>query len=168
MTETTEKGRTEEAARAEHKGRALALRYPFDELERLYESVFPQGWLREWPAFERLNPFLGQRMPAVDVIDHDNEVIVRAEVPGMRKEDLKVTVTDDTLTLAGSLEHKEEEKRDNYYYRELHSGNFTRKLTLPANVDASMVNAKMKDGVIEIVLPKREPTKRRSVNVEIG
>jgi HSP20 family protein len=77
-------------------------------------------------------------------------------------------VTDDTLTLSGSLQQKEEEKREDYFYRELHSGSFTRKLTLPAHVDASKVSAKMKDGVLEITLPKTEPTKRRSVNVEIG
>jgi HSP20 family protein len=166
MSETKEKAHTEETARGEHK-RSPALRRPFDELERLYESVFPHGWLREWPSFERLNPFLAPRAPAVDVIDHDNEIIVRAEVPGLRKEDLKVTATDDTLTLAGSFDQKEEEKHENYYYRELRSGSFTRKLSLPAHVDATKVSAKIKSGVIEITLPKTEPTKGRSVDVEI-
>jgi HSP20 family protein len=166
MSETKERTHTEETRHDEHK-RGLALRRPFDELERLYESVFPHGWLREWPSFDLLNPFFTPRAPAVDVIDRDDEIIVRAEVPGLSKEDLKITVTDDTLALVGSLDQEEEEKRENYYYRELRSGSFTRKLTLPAHVDASKVCAKMKDGVLEIKLPKTEPTKRRSVNVEI-
>lgn len=167
MAESKEKGPAEETLRSEQEERTPGRMRPFEELERLYESIFPQGWLRDWPALERISPFFA-RTPAVDVIDGDDAVIVRAEVPGVRKEDLQVSISDDMLTLTGSTSHKEEERRENYFYRELRSGSFTRRLRLPAEVDATKVGAKLTDGVLEVTLPKVESAKHRPVDIKVG
>ncbi len=142
---------------------------PFEEMEHWYDNFFPRGWLRamEWPTLARVHALFAHRLPAVDMIDRDNEVIVRAEVPGVRKEDLKISLSDSTLTIHGHTEHQEEEKRDDYYRHELSYGDFTRTLDLPTGVDGAKAAAKMKDGVLEIQLPKVESTKRREVNIRI-
>jgi HSP20 family protein len=144
---------------------------PFEEMERLVESIFPHGLLRptqwEWPSWEKTRPFFAHRMPAADVIDRENEVLVRAEVPGVKKEDLTVSVADDSLTIRGCTECQEETKREDYYRHEMSYGEFSRTLALPQNVDTSRAVAKMKDGVIEITLPKLERAKRRSLDIKI-
>jgi len=138
---------------------------PFEEMERMYESIFPQGWLSpsqwEMPSWARTpRPFFAHRMPAIDMIDCEDEVVVNVEVPGVRKEDLSISVTDNTLTIRGKTEHREEEKRENYFYHELSCGEFTRSLRLPVGIDSKKVAASMKDGLLEIHLPKLESAKR--------
>lgn len=144
---------------------------PFEEMERWFENFFPRGWLSplraEWPAAGRGSAFFAHRMPTVDMIDREDEVIVRAEVPGVRKEDLKVSLSDTEITIEGHTEHKEEEKRADYYCHEMSYGDFKRTFELPAEVDASKAQATMKDGLLEIQVPKVERAKRRQVSVEI-
>lgn len=144
-------------------GHKSALRWPFEEIERMYEELLPRGWF----PIDSKRLLFPHRLPAVDILDRDGEVIVRAEVPGVRKEDLNVTVSDDTLTIKGHTEHEEEEKREDYYRHELTYGDFTRALALPADVDTSKVNATMKDGILEIRFPKTKSTKPREVKVEV-
>lgn len=145
---------------------------PFEEMERWFESMVPRGWLSplraaEWAPFARTGALFAHRMPAVDVIDRDDQVIVRAEVPGVRKEDLKVSLTDNDITIEGHTEHKAEEKREDYYYHEVSSGEFKRTLSLPAEVDSGKAEATMKDGMLEIRLPKAERARRREIDVDI-
>ncbi len=141
---------------------------PFEEMERWFESFFPRGWLSplERP-FIRGSALFAHRMPALDVIDHEDEVIVRAEVPGVRKEDLKVSLSDSEITIEGRTEHEEEEKRADYYCHEMSYGEFKRTIELPAEVDAAKAQATMKDGLLEIQLPKAEGAKRREIKVEV-
>jgi len=143
---------------------------PFEEMERLYESLFPRGWLHpfrmEWPAWaERAAPFEG-RMPKVDVIDRDDEVLVRAEVPGVEKDDLDVSVSDNTVTIKGKTGHEEKEEKGNYYRCEISRGAFARTVTLPDYVDTEAAKAQFKDGVLEMRLPKLEKAKRRTVKID--
>lgn len=144
---------------------------PLEEMERWFDNFFPRGWLSplrmEWPPIGRSSPLFAHRLPALDVIDHEDEVIVRAEVPGVRKEDLKVSLSDSEITIEGHTEHKEEEKRADYYYHEMSYGDFKRTVDLPAEVDASKAQATMKDGLLEIKLPKAEQAKRREIKIEV-
>lgn len=144
---------------------------PFEEMERMYESIFPQGWLNptqwEMPSWARPSrPFFTHRMPAIDMVDREDEVIVSVEVPGVRKEDLSISVTDSTLTVRGKTERREEEKREDYFYHELSCGEFTRTLHLPVGIDSKKVDARLKDGMLEIHLPKLESAKR-AVDIRI-
>jgi HSP20 family protein len=152
--------------RARAPGRALS---PFEEMERMFESFFPRGWLRpfrgEWPMGPEFMPTL--RAPRVDVLDRDNEIVVRAEIPGVSKEDLDVSLTDDTVTIRGTARHEEErEEKGQYYRRELEYGEFSRTVTLPTSVDTNKAAAKFHDGILELTLPKMEGAKRRTVKIE--
>jgi HSP20 family protein len=141
---------------------------PFEEMERLFEASFPVGWLRpwRWPTFnEMAAPFEG-RIPKVDVIDRENEVLVRAELPGVSKDDIEVSLTDHTVLIKGSTSKEEKEEQGNYYRRETTRGEFSRTVTLPADVDTEKAIAKFKDGVLELTMPKSEKTKRRSIKVD--
>jgi len=142
---------------------------PFEEMDRMFESFFPRGWMqpfrREWPSLgEMAAPFEG-KMPKVDVINRDAEIVVRAEVPGVDKKDIDVTMTDTTVTIKGSTSHEEKEEKGDYYRCEISRGAFSRTVALPAGVDSSKAKAKFQDGVLELTMPKMEKTKRVSVKV---
>lgn len=146
-------------------------RFPtsFEDMERMFEDFGPGGWLRHWrhefPRWEHLMPFEG-RAPRVDVIDRDEEVVIHAELPGVNKKDLDVSLTDDAVTIKGTSTHEEKEEKGDYFRREMSRGEFSRTVSLPCEVDDSKAKATFKDGIMELVLPKVEPTKRRSVKVE--
>lgn len=141
---------------------------PFEEMERLFEASFPGAWLRpwRWPTFnEMAAPFEG-RMPKVDVIDRENEVLLRAELPGVNKDDIEVSLSDHSVVIKGSTSKEEKEEEGNYYRRETMRGEFSRTVTLPADVDTEKAGAKFTDGVLELAMPKSEKSKRRSIKVD--
>ena len=143
---------------------------PFDEMERFFDSVFSRGWLRpfgwERPAWgEMLSAFEG-RMPKVDVIDREDEVVVRAEVPGVTKDDLDVSVSENTVTIRGETKHEEKEEKGDYHRSEITRGAFARTVLLPSNVNADEAKAKFADGVLELTLPKVEKAKKKAVKID--
>jgi HSP20 family protein len=149
---------------------------PFEAMDRMmdqmFESHFPRGWLRpfrmEWPAMsEGMAPFEG-KTPKVDVIDRDDEVVVKAELPGVDKKDVDVSVTRNTVTIKGATSHEEKEEKGHYYRCEMSRGAYARTVMLPSEVDESKAKAKFKDGVLELTLPKQEKAKakRHTVKVE--
>lgn len=159
-----QRGQALERARAP--GRALS---PFEEMERMFEGFFPRGWLRpfraEWPMGPEFLPTL--RTPRVDVLDRDADILVRAAIPGVRKEDLDVSLTDDTVTIRGSARHEaEREEKGQYYRRELEYGEFSRTINLPTSIDTNKAAAKFHDGILELTLPKMERAKRRTIKIE--
>jgi len=146
---------------------------PFDEMERMMESfwgkdpwtnMFPIHWQR--PAWAELKPPFEGRTPKVDVIDRDTEVVVKAELPGVKKENLDVTLTDDMLTLRASTREESDKEAGHYHRRELSSGEFVRSVSLPAAVDGSKAKASFKDGLLELTVPKLKAEKRHSVKIE--
>jgi len=142
---------------------------PFEEVDRMFESILPRGWLLpfrwERPWLTELGlPFEG-KPPKVDVIDRDAEVLVRAEVPGVRKEDLEVSITGDTVTIKGEAAREEKEEKGEYYRCEISRGAFTRAVRLPAAVKSEGATAEFKEGVLEIRLPKVEQAQRRLLKV---
>ena len=142
---------------------------PFEEMDRMFEGLFPRGLMRpfhwEWPSWSRLpEPFEG-RTPKVDVIDRDDEILVRAEMPGVDKKDVDVSTTENTVTIRGSTHAEEKEEKGDYYRCEISSGSFSRTLALPGNVDASKAKATFKDGVLELALPKVEKSKRQKIDI---
>jgi len=146
---------------------------PFEEMDRLFErmeSLFPRGWMRplrwERPGFGEFVSRLEMPVPKVDVIDRDNEVVVRAEVPGVDKKDIDVSVTDNTVIIKGTTSHEEKEEKGDYYRSEISRGSFSRTVGLPGDVDSAAAKASFKDGVLELVMPKVEKSKRRNIKVE--
>jgi HSP20 family protein len=143
---------------------------PFEEMERWFENAIGGGWMRpfrmRWPAWSDFPVAFEGRMPKVDVIDRDAEVVVRAEVPGVKKEDLEVSVSDGTVTIKGEMKHEEKKEKGDYYRSEISRGSFLRTVMLPGYVDPDQVKSSFKDGVLELTLPKVEKTKRRTIKVE--
>lgn len=99
---------------------------PFDEMERWFEGAFPARWWWRfrggWPSWDELSAVFEGRMPSVDVIEHDNKILVRAATPGVDKKDLNVSVTEDSVCIKGSVQHEEKEEKGEYYRRETSSG----------------------------------------------
>ena len=138
---------------------------PFDEMERMFDEFFGRGWMRPW-RWER--PFLGEAAlaaPKVNVVDRDEEVLVEAEVPGVEKDDLEVSISGNMLSIRGKSEHEEKEEKGNYYRSEITRGSFARTLTLPAEVDEAKAKAELKDGVLHMTLPKADKAKRRLLKI---
>ena len=163
------KEKTEERKKAVEKVQPARMLSPFEEMERLFESSFPRGWLRPhrwgWPSWGELPaPFEG-KTPSVDVIDRENEVVVKAELPGVDKKDLDISVTNNTVTIKGKTSHEEKEEKGDYYRCEISRGEYSRTLALPAEVDESNAKANFKDGILELTLPKKEKAKRRKIDV---
>lgn len=141
---------------------------PFEEMERIFEASFPGTWLRpwRWPALNELaTPFEG-RLPKVDVIDRENEVLVRAELPGVDKDNIEVSITDHSVWIKGTTSKEEKEEDGNYYRHETMRGEFARTVSLPADVNTEKASAKFRDGVLELVMPKSERAKRRTIKVD--
>ena len=143
---------------------------PFEEMDRLMESFFPRQWLRpfrwDMPSWSELGATMDMRTPRVDIIERDNDIVVKAEVPGVRKEDLDVSMTDTTVTIKGSSSHEEKEEKGNYYRCEISRGTFSRTVALPSNVDTEKVKAVFNEGILELTIPKVEKAKRKSITVE--
>lgn len=146
---------------------ASAALSPWEEMERFFETAFPRNMMRfgRWPWAEWAPRFEG-KMPAVDVIDRPDHVLVRAEIPGVKKEDLDISVSDNMVTIRGTTKHEEEKKEEQYYRREMSRGEYSRSISLPADVDSAEARATFKDGILELTLPKTAPSRRRSIKVE--
>ncbi len=143
---------------------------PFDEMDRMFSRLMGGGWMRPFawdrPVWREMMEPLERNLPRMDVIDRDDDILVRAEVPGVDKKDLDVSLVDNLLTVQGSVKHEEKEQKGDYYRCETSQGTFSRTVAIPCKVDASKVSASMKDGMLEITLPKIEGSKRKSIKVE--
>ena len=104
--------------------------------------------------------------PAVDVFENGDDVVIRAELPGIKTEDIDVRVENGNLVLHGERKRDIEVKDAKVYKRERSHGTFTRSFVLPTSVEASKIHASLADGVLEIVLPKAEVAKARKVEIE--
>ncbi len=104
--------------------------------------------------------------PAVDVEETNDAIVVRAEVPGMKKEEIKVTVAEDTVTISGERRHEAEQKGKTFHRIERAYGSFKRSIVLPVSVESGKAAASYKSGVLELVLPKSEKVKAREIAIE--
>jgi len=149
----------------------------FDEferdMERMFEGFMSRNWLRpfrDFPTLRDLPSLRGGldlvRAPKVDLVERDNEVVVRAELPGVDKKDLKVSLTDRTVSIQASTRKETKEEKGEYYRREITTGEISRTLTLPSDVDGTAAKAEFKDGLLEIVVPKTVKAKRVDVEVK--
>ena len=106
-----------------------------------------------------------ERSFRLDVIDHDKELVIRGELPGVEKDDIEVTVMGDRLMIEAEREFEEEEKEDAYYRHEVGYGKLMRTISLPVTVDAENIRAELKDGILEVTLPKLEVAERHTIKV---
>jgi len=104
--------------------------------------------------------------PSIDVSESDEEIVVRAEVPGVSPEDIDISVDDNNLIVSGEKKQESEEKDRNYYRVERSYGSFRRSLALPPGADVDNIKASSKDGVLSVVIPKSSDRKSRKIEVE--
>lgn len=130
----------------------------FDDIDR---------WFDESVAPSRREPRLREWSPAVDIFEEDDKIVVRADLPDMKEEDLEVNVEDDTLTLRGERKFEHESKKDNFHRIERTYGSFSRSFTLPETVDAEKIAARYDKGVLEVTLPKKQEAPKKSRKVKV-
>ncbi|MBB3142670.1 Hsp20/alpha crystallin family protein [Halomonas organivorans] len=137
---------------------------PFRELDRMFDGLLARDWMHplRWERMSSLEP----RMPRVDILDKDAEVVLRAEIPGIEREDLDVSVTDRTVTIKGES-HKETRQEEGEYYRcEISHGSVLRTVELPCDIDADKAEANFRNGVLELTLPKVKEAHRRRLDIQ--
>jgi HSP20 family protein len=137
-------------------GEVMSLRSAID---RLFEDSFvsPLTW-RTIAGGDTV-------MPALDVYETDDDVIVKAALPGMKPDDVEITMTGQTLTLRGELKSDDEVKRDQFLYRERRFGSFNRTIQLPVRVQGDNAEATFADGLLTLRLPKAEEVKPRQIRI---
>ena len=110
----------------------------------------------------------GSWAPAVDIYEKDGNIVLKAELPGLDPKDVDVRVENNVLTLRGERKFDNEVKRDSYHRVERAYGTFTRSFTLPNVVDTGNIKADFKDGLLHVVLPKKEEAKQRQIQINVG
>ena len=142
----------------------------FDEMDRAFDTLFHGGAFRPFrdllPNWGRFGETPRVTTPRVDVIDRDDEILVRAEVPGVEKKDLHVDLAGHFLTIKGERHTEEETKDEDFFRSEITTGTFSRTVRLPEDVDFEKVKADFKEGMLEVHLPKTHKTERRRIKVE--
>ncbi len=105
--------------------------------------------------------------PSVDVYEDENAFLIKLDLPEVNRDDVKVSLNENTLSISGERRFENEQKRENYHRVERSYGQFYRSFTLPPNVDTTAIDAKFKDGVLRLTLPKKEETKPKQIDVEV-
>lgn len=136
------------------------------DMERLFEEFFEPSPRRRWRWLSKAEAETVS--PSIDVYDKKNEIVVKAELPGVEKENIDLTISENSLTIKAESKKDEEIKEEDYYSREIHYGTYSRTITLPAEVDSSKAKATLKNGILEIVLPKKEEAKPKEIKVEVA
>jgi len=138
------------------------------QIERLFDDFFRRRWPRsfsfDWPNLS--GAITEPALPRIDVIDKESHLLVRAELPGMTKDDIEVSVSDNTVTLKGSIRKEEEKEEGEYHRREIYSQFVSRTVALPSEVDANGASAQLKDGMLEVTIPKVARAQRKRVEVK--
>ncbi len=138
-----------------------------DPFFRSFDRLFSDDLFRPLGLLARWNDEIGQSgwLPAVDVRESDDAYVFTAELPGLAKDDVNITLEDSVLTLSGERRFEEEDEEKNYRRIERAYGTFSRSFTLPSQVDAEHISAKFKDGLLTVTVPKAELAKPRKITI---
>jgi HSP20 family protein len=133
-----------------------------NEMNRLFGTFF------DTPTTAMSGNGVRRWMPAMDLVETDEHFVLRADLPGMGQDDVRIEVEDRTLTLAGERKAEHETNNEGYYRLERATGAFSRSLTLPEGVDPEQIAATFENGVLEVRIPKPEERKPRRVAIQVG
>jgi HSP20 family protein len=161
------------ATNGKEKGGAVAVRkspgmlaWP-DDVEQLFDRAFRYPFVARrrpfWPALRREATWL----PDMDVFERDGKTVVRLDLPGIKRENISVTVDNDMLLISGHRKEEKEMKEENYYCSERATGEFSRGISLPEGVKAEEIEATYQDGVLEVIVPKAVAATETSVKVPV-
>ena len=137
---------------------------PFTRLQHEINRVFDRDL---WDWFDRDSLLDEGLAPALDIRETDENVEVLCELPGVDRKDIDISVSGNVLTIKGEKKGEHEDRKSDYYRRESWSGSFQRSVSLPDSVNADAATAEMKDGVLKLVLPKREKKKRTQIDIKV-
>ena len=139
-----------------------------DEMDRLFEDLGVHNLTRSLPTSESLG--LSMWAPEVEVFERQGELVVRADLPGLTKDDITLDVTDSAITIDGERRQEHEETEEGYYRSERSYGRFTRRIPLPDGVDIDTAKAQFRDGVLEVTFaaPERKGLKSRKLEIGAG
>ena len=143
---------------------------PFKELEDMQSrlnTMFGRAPVRKGGDKEEALT-VAEWAPLVDITEDDKEYLIKAELPDVKKEDIKLTVDEDVLTITGERKYEKEEKGKKYHRVERAYGSFMRSFTLPEDADGAKVSAECKDGLLKVHLPKSEKAKPKSIEVKVN
>jgi HSP20 family protein len=135
-----------------------------NEMNRLFNTFFDSPT----PSNGRSKAVARRWIPAMDVVETDGHYVLRADLPGLSEDDVKIEVEDNVLTIKGERKSEDEHKGDGYYRVERSFGSFSRSVTLPEGVDADSIEANFDNGVLEVQIPKPEQPKPRKVQISLG
>ena|SRR3990167_4744471 len=130
-----------------------------DRMNRLFEDAGRSAWRNDEPVAATT------WSPAVDIFETDGDIVVKAELPGMERKDIALHLENNVLTLRGERRFEKETKEENYHRVERAYGGFSRSFSIPATVDEEKIRADYKDGVLKIVLPKKEQAKPKQIKI---
>ena len=160
------KKESKEIVKKTEPARALS---PFEEMERRFEdlvrrpfSLLEPSW---WPRLRM--PEMEEVAPKVDIFEEGDNFVVKAEIPGMKKEEIEVNLTDDMVIISGEKKKEEKVEKKDYYRLERSFGSFSRSFRLPKAVQNDKAKAVFKDGVLELKVPKTEEAKKKEKKVPI-
>lgn len=137
------------------------------DVDRMFEDFGAGSWPTHRLFGDWESPAAGQWVPAVEVFQRDKEFVVRAELPGLEKKDIKIEVTDDALTIEGTRKEEKEEKEKGFYRSERCYGSFFRRISLPEGAEGEKARAIFKNGILEVIVPTpaRETQKSRTLEI---
>lgn len=166
MLKRKEEGKEERALTKEEPSREIS---PFEEMERWFDemlrrpfSMIGPPWWRRYGGMETETI-----SSSVDMYEEGDNIVVKAEIPGLAKEDLDIKLTDEAITIAGEKKREKKIERKNYFRSECSYGSFCRTLRFPTEIQSEKAKAKFKNGVLEVKIPKSEEAKMRERKLQI-
>ncbi len=139
------------------------IRYqPFTELRRVVDSLFDERFFAPYRFFT----FSRSETAPIDMYHTDNKVVVKVALPGVKPEEVEVSITDDILTIKGETKAEEKIEREDYFYREHRYGAFCRTVALPSGLKTDKAEASFEDGVLTLTIPKAEEAKPKQIKVK--
>lgn len=141
---------------------------PFADLENLQREMnrlFDFSLSR--PGYDDTSLLGGQWGPAIDIYDSKDNLVVKADLPGLSKDEIDVSIQENILTISGEKKRESKVKEEDYFREERFYGSFHRAITLPTEVDRTKVQANFKDGVLELTLPKKEEAKPQQIKIDV-
>lgn len=140
---------------------------PFEEMERMFNDFFQQRFFApSWMPRIKF-PELTDVSTSVDMFEEGDDLVIKAEIPGMKKEEISIDFAGDVVTISGEKKSEEKTERKDYYRVERSFGSFTRKLHLPVEIQVDKAKASFKEGVLEIRMPKSETEKQKTRKITV-
>jgi HSP20 family protein len=151
----------------EEKDMAIVRFEPFRDLQDRMNRLFHESY-RSQPTADDDWALGGSWAPAVDIYEHESNIVLKAELPGVDPKDVDIRLENNTLTVRGERKLDSEVKKESYHRVERSYGTFTRSFTLPTVVDQAAIQAQFKDGVLRLTLPKREEAKPKQIQISVA